>query len=204
MNALQRRNSKAFTLIELLIVIAIIGILMALLFPALKGVLEAARKAKAKNDVVQLAIAVKGYQTEYGRSPVGANNGDDWSSGWFQGPQTGSQYNSEIVKVLMGENLNGLNPRKIVFLETRPAKGTPDAPKDGVAGDGMFYDPWGTPYAIKIDVGYDNAVEYYGQGADNIRTTVIAISFGPNMIQQDTSKTVDSSGKKVDDIVSFQ
>lgn len=207
MNALQRRNSKAFTLIELLIVIAIIGILMALLFPALKGVLEAARKAKAKNDVVQLAIAVKGYENEYGKLPtavVSADDASEASQGWFQGPQTGSQSNKEIVKVLMGEDYNGLNPRKIVFIEGRPAKGG-DTPKDGVAADGVFYDPWGIPYAIKMDTSYNTALEYYDTNQkNNFRTTVITISFGPNMIQQDTSKTVDSSGKKVDDIVSFQ
>ncbi len=203
MNALQHRNSKAFTLIELLIVIAIIGILMALLFPALNGVMEAARKAKAKNDVVQLAIAVKAYQTEYGKSPVSLFGGDEAVVGWYQGPGTGSQYNSEIVKVLTGEDYKGLNPRRIVFFEGRNAKG--DAkPKDGIAPDGMIYDPWGTPYGIKVDTDYDNWVEYYGKSSEkNIRTTAIAISFGPNTIQQDISKT-DDKGKKVDDIVSFQ
>lgn len=207
MTALPYRKSNGFTLIELLIVIAIIGILMALLFPALTGVIEAARKAKAKNDVVQLAIAVKGYETEYGKLPTAAVSSDDGaeaSQGWFQGPNTGGQYNKEIVKVLMGEDYNGLNPRRIVFLEGRPSKGT-NKPKDGIDADGMFYDPWGTPYAIKMDTSYNNALEYYDTNQkNNFRTTVITISFGPNMIQQDTSKTVDSSGKKVDDIVSFQ
>ncbi len=208
MTALPYRKSNGFTLIELLIVIAIIGILMALLFPAVTGVIEAARKAKAKNDVVQLAIAVKGYETEYGKLPtsvVSPDDGAEASQGWFQGPNTGGQYNNEIVKVLMGEDYNGLNPRKIVFLEGRPAKGATNKPKDGIAADGMFYDPWGTPYAIKMDTSYNNALEYYDTNQkNNFRTSVITISFGPNMIQQDTSKTVDSSGKKVDDIVSFQ
>lgn len=204
---MSKKQRLAFTLIELLVVIAIIGILMALMFPALTGVMQAARKAKAKNDVVQLAIAVKAYETEYGKLPttvVSADDGAEASEGWFQGPQTGSHYNSEIVKVLTGEDFNGLNPRKIVFFEGRAAKGT-DKPKDGIASDGIFYDPWGTPYAIKMDTSYNNALEYYDTNQkDNFRTTVITISFGPNTIQQDTSKTVDSSGKKVDDIVSFQ
>ncbi len=202
MNATPR--SEGFTLIELLVVIAIIGILAALLFPAAGAAMDAARKSKAKNDVVQLSIAVKAYQTEYGRSPVVGYGGDEASEGWFQGPETGSQYNKDIVKVLMGENVNGLNPRKVVFLETRPAKGTPDAPKDGVADDGMFYDPWGTPYAVKIDTEYDNWVEYYGQGSqENVRTTVIAVSFGKNKIQQNINLTSDK-GARVDDVVSFQ
>ena len=195
-------------MIELLVVIAIIGILMSLLFPAVNGAINAAKKAKAKNDVVQLAIAVKAYETEYGKLPtaaVSADDGAEATDGWFQGPQTGSHYNSEIVRVLAGEDYNGLNPRKIVFLEGRTAKGTTDKPKDGIAADGIFYDPWGTPYAIKMDTSYNNSLEYYDTNQkNNFRTTVITISFGPNTIQQDTSKTVDASGKRVDDIVSFQ
>ena len=202
------RKTQAFTLIELLVVIAIIGILMSLLFPAVNGAINAAKKAKAKNDVVQLAIAVKAYETEYGKLPtaaVSADDGAEATDGWFQGPQTGSHYNSEIVRVLTGEDYNGLNPRKIVFLEGRTAKGTTDKPKDGIAADGIFYDPWGTPYAIKMDTSYNNSLEYYDTNQkNNFRTTVITISFGPNTIQQDTSKTVDASGKRVDDIVSFQ
>jgi len=198
-----RKSCAGFTLIELLIVIAIIGVLMALLFPAVGGAINAAMNAKARNDVVQIAVAVKAYQTEYGKSPVSSSGGDEATEGWFQGPETGSKNNSDVVRVLSGENFNGLNPRKIVFLETRPAKSAAN-PKDGVDSAGIFYDPWGTPYAIKIDTEYDNWVEYYGQGSqENLRTTVIAVSFGKNKVQQDISKTSDK-GQKVDDIASFQ
>lgn len=193
-----------FTLIELLVVIAIIGVLMGLLFPAVNGAIDAARRSEAKGDVVQLATAVKAYQTEYGRSPVAVVNGvGEHADGWFQGPETGGQYNSEIVRVLAGENHRGLNPKRITFLETKPAKGG-DKPKSGVATNGIFYDPWGTPYAIKVDTDYNNWVEYYGQGStDNLRTTAIAVSFGKNKIQQDITKTTDK-GQKVDDVASFQ
>ncbi|MFZ4681645.1 MAG: type II secretion system protein [Terrimicrobiaceae bacterium] len=198
---MSKKKRFAFTLIELLIVIAIIGILMALLFPAVNGALEAARRAKAKNDVVQLAIAVKAYQTEYGKLPtqtVSYDDGPEASQGWFQGN------NDEIIRVLTGENYNNLNPRKIVFFEAKPAKGTAGAPKDGVAADGKFYDPWGTPYAIKLDTSYNNALEYYGVNYENnFRTTVISVSFGKNKIQQDPGKTTDQ-GSRVDDVVSFQ
>ena len=54
---------RAFTLIELLVVISIIIVLMALLFPAFKGVQDQAKKTQAKNDLMQIVTAVNGFST---------------------------------------------------------------------------------------------------------------------------------------------
>src|SRR6188768_3418921 len=71
-------RSFAFTLVELLTVIAIIAILMGLLFPVISIVKEQARKAEARTTCLGVVTAVKAYHTEYGKYPTGDEvaNGD--------------------------------------------------------------------------------------------------------------------------------
>jgi prepilin-type N-terminal cleavage/methylation domain-containing protein/prepilin-type processing-associated H-X9-DG protein len=57
-----RTSRRAFTLVEMLVVIAIIGILMSLLLPALGRAREAARKAQCSSNLHNVALALIGYQ----------------------------------------------------------------------------------------------------------------------------------------------
>ena len=62
-------HRRAFTLVELLVVITIIGILMALLLPAVQMARSAARMATCGNNQHQLGIALARYVERHGAAP---------------------------------------------------------------------------------------------------------------------------------------
>ncbi len=81
------RSKSGFTLIEVLVVVAIIALLVAILLPSLQRAREMARMAVCKSNMKQLTNGMHLYVTEYGTLPATQSvlyfNEQFWSNGWW-------------------------------------------------------------------------------------------------------------------------
>lgn len=153
-------------------VITGVVLVAALVFPMIAASKEEARRAKAMQDVHSIVQAVEQFQTEYNQYPdVGGDGTHD---------VTVAENNDRLFNILRAIDPNHAgNPKQQVFFDGPQA--TPGGKaKGGFGPNGVFYDPWGNPYLIRMDRSGDGQVEnpYGGSPADTVRAGVIAWSLG--------------------------
>tara|TARA_B110000438_G_C15678246_1_gene591191 strand:- start:62 stop:910 length:849 start_codon:yes stop_codon:yes gene_type:complete len=176
------QRNRGFTLVEMLVVIAIIAILVSITVPFVARAMVKSKVATARTDMINLKGAIQSYHNDYSRFPSarGATPNPAGGDLTFSLPigekhADGSPYdafiysaplpqktplNSDLMNVLMavdsGANKNhGRNPKKSIYLTPNSAD---DQFSAGVGSDGVFRDPFGNPYVITVDYNGDNQV----------------------------------------------
>ncbi len=151
-----KQGPSGFTLVELLVVITIIGILIALLLPAVQSAREAARRLQCSNNLKQIGLAVLNYENQYGVFPINIahyqeagvdGNGMSWLIGILPFIEQQALFDSMTLEGRVDQGLG------VMREENREAIKTPvDAyycPSDDARGT-VKTDVWlvvGTPFA---------------------------------------------------------
>lgn len=217
-------KAKAFTLVEMLVVIAIIGILAAMLLPALAYAKIAAQKAKARTEMSTLVTAIQAYNQDYSRFPTTQNPpAGDFTYGGTVLPSAPTA-NAEVIAILMDITSTAVdaghqkNPKQVHYLTPTVVS---DPTQPGVCNaDWIYRDPWGNPYVISLDLNYDGVCEdaFYGlpavsggglnglilqsDGNYACRSTVMVWSAGPNGKIDPSSPA--NQGVNKDNVISWQ
>ena len=145
-------RQSGFTLIELLTVIAIIGILAAIIIPSAGGVKTAANKAKTKAMFSQWSLAMDLFKSDYGYYPAIGTSNKVVSASFF-GALTGKTY---AGVALTGSDLKG-NTRKLSFYT--PAQADVTSTANGDTTNGNLKDAFGNiDFAVFTDSNGDGLV----------------------------------------------
>lgn len=149
------RQKPGLTAIEMVMVLAILGMILSLLFPAARALRRTAKRSHANAEAKHIILALKMYRLIYGRWPCQTQSESD----------TTYTNNAPIIAELCN------NPRNYLFLEIPQKAFT----------NGCFIDPWQRPYVIAMDENGDGHVEVNTSFFTGIvsNETAVVISGGP-------------------------
>ena len=178
---MNHKSRPAFTLVELLVVIAIIAILVALLLPAVQAAREAARRIQCSNNLKQFGVALHNYHGSHRQFPLGTI-----SNGGIYQPPEWPYFIVQLFPFLEQQSLNDIFASAQTDLPSPwhsgsadqwpPEVDTADAsvmlcPSDGFGGAHMDLDTWPS-YSNTPDLFKSNYLGVFS-GA-NLRDVVFA------------------------------
>ena len=78
---MRQNNARGFTLVELLVVAAVVSVLIAVLLPAVQFARATARRASCVNNMKQIGLAMHNYESAFGTLPMSLTIGEGHANG---------------------------------------------------------------------------------------------------------------------------
>src|SRR5262245_10837959 len=97
---------RAFTLVELLVVVAIIGVLVALILPAVQAARQAARRVSCGNNLRKIGLALQNFESTHKYCPSSLRPTPVDASGLFAGWSAPAQILPYLEQGSLYQNIN--------------------------------------------------------------------------------------------------
>ena len=166
---------RHFTLIEMLVVVAVIAILIGILIPTIGTVMQKVKQSQTKAVINSLRLAIKQYESTYGILPFTGANADK-SILYEPGSPTNLEY-EKLLSTLEG-NDTAQNPRGIKFLDL---------------SDADYDDAWDEELNVVLDLDYDSSIDSaLIRGSGTLNTEIVIWSAGPDGDDNDDDGHVDN------------
>ena len=203
-----KKRFRRFTLVEMLTVVAIIGILAGLIIPTVVIAQRRGRETQAKSDISGIMTALKQLKSDYNRYL--AQSGSAYYAGGVSASSSqissftcsvghsssqthtvirvdGDLYDALIAELSAPKN-GGLssdmkklvNKRKKTYLDPKNGFVPTDNYNITANKEKLWRDPWGNPYVIFIGVDTDHQLKMADTNSSSIATGIAVYSFGPN------------------------
>lgn len=163
-----KRFYRGFTLIELIVVIAILGTLAGIAYPAYMGITQNANKSAAHKTCVDIVSGVANFKSDYNNilpyypNAAKPNRDDQVFLITERGKDAG------LVAILTGyeekDDSYTLNTNKEAYIKPTKAEAKNEGGLHGESAKELsLFDPWGKPYYIVLSESLDGCIDPFTQ-----------------------------------------
>lgn len=196
------KGRRGFTLIEILIVIAIIATLASVAYPIFTSYLQDARAMESRKHCMDIANAIEDFKRDNNSMwPLHADELDNSQEVITLTTEPGKDGGLLEILTAREKGDDRVNERRYMYLKGDLNEDPRGGIYEDVAGGIGFYDPWGKPYTVLItDLEGDGLADPFT--GKNTRKQVLVYGNGPDgkaaplHKEKKRKKTVKKKGRK--------